>query len=165
MTEDSYTKEPGGDPAPSDSSPETDEGDQPLEPGEDGEAGRPASQLGKLLLIGAALTAIVVLFIVLLTPADEKTSQSTGRIHSFVVPAGTGERLDRGEVIEIVPRTLDVKVGDTLIIRNEDSRTHTVGPVVVRAGETAEQNFTRAGVVEGECTVHPEDKFTIRISE
>lgn len=132
---------------------------------------RPASQLGKLLLIGAALTAIVLLFIVLLAPDGQRASKPSepskqgGRTHSFVVPAGTGERLDRGENVEIVPRTLEVKVGDSLVIRNEDSRTHTVGPVVVRAGETAEQNFTRPGVVEGECTVHPDDKFTIRISE
>lgn len=126
---------------------------------------RPAGQLGKLLVIGAALTAILVLFIVLLAPEDKQAGERGGRTHSFVVPAGTGERLDRGENVEIVPRTLEVKVGDSLIIRNEDSRTHTVGPVVVRAGETAEQNFTRPGVVEGECTVHPEDKFTIRISE
>lgn len=126
---------------------------------------RPASQLGKLLLIGAALTAIVVLFLVLLSPEEKKANEQGGRTHTFVVPAGTGERLDRGENVEIVPRTLEVKVGDSLVIRNEDSRTHTVGPVVVRAGETAEQNFTRPGVVEGECTVHPEDKFTIRISE
>lgn len=128
-------------------------------------AERPASQLGKLLLIGAGLTAIVVLFIVLLAPEETKKSDQRGRTHTFVVPAGTGERLDRGETVEIVPRTLEVRVGDSLIIRNEDSRTHTVGPVVVRAGETAEQNFTQAGVVEGECTVHPDDKFTIRISE
>lgn len=126
---------------------------------------RPASQLGKMLLIGAALTAIVVLFVMLLATEDKKTGEQDGRTHSFVVPAGTGDRLDRGEEIEIVPRTLEVKVGDSLIIRNDDSRTHTVGPVVVRAGETAEQNFTRPGVVEGECTVHPDDKFTIRISE
>lgn len=126
---------------------------------------RPASQLGKLLLIGAALTAIVVLFLVLLSPEEKKANEQGGRTHTFVVPAGTGERLDRGENVEIVPRTLEVKVGDSLVIRNEDSRTHTVGPVVVRAGETAEQNFTRPGVVEGECTVHPDDKFTIRISE
>lgn len=126
---------------------------------------RRASQLGRMLLIGAALTVIAVLFIVLLAPREKQESEQIGRTHSFVVPAGTGERLDRGDKIEIVPRTLEVKVGDSLIIRNEDSRTHTVGPVVVRAGESAEQNFTRPGVVEGECTVHPDDKFTIRISE
>lgn len=142
MAKESPEKEPSGDSAPSE------------------------SQLGKLLLIGAALTAIVVLFIVLLAPSGEKLDkEGSGRIHSFVVPAGTAERLAKGEKIEIVPRTLDVKVGDTMIIKNEDSKTHTVGPVVVRAGETAEQNFTRTGVVEGECTVHPDDKFTIRISE
>lgn len=152
MTRDPSEKELVDKPAPFGFSNNTDNGESP-----------PPSRLGKLLLIGGAVTAIVALFVLLIPGSEEK--RATGRVHTFVVPPGTAERIARGERIEIVPRTLEVRVGDKLVIRNEDFKAHTVGPVVVRPGETVEQNFTAPGVIEGECTVHPEENFTIRISE
>ena len=36
--------------------------------------------------------------------------------YEYTVPFGTGNRLDGGEVIEIMPQTLQVKVGDDPIV-------------------------------------------------
>lgn len=77
------------------------------------------------------------------------------------VAAGTAERLAAGEPVELLPRTLEVQVGDRLEIVNRDTVTHEVGPYVVAPGQTLRQTFTSAGVLEGACTLHPSGAIRI----
>ena len=83
--------------------------------------------------------------------------------HEYVIPAGTGERIDAGEAIEIVPAELVVTVGESIRIVNEDDRDHYVGVFFVAAGETLTQRFRSAGVLEDLCTVHPSGSFRLRV--
>jgi len=85
--------------------------------------------------------------------------------HTYVVAAGSGERLDAGEDLELFPRRLEVVVGDRLVIRNEDARVHTVGPYTVGPGETFRTTFARAGTFRGLCTLHPEGTTTIVVED
>jgi len=77
------------------------------------------------------------------------------------VATGTAERLAAGEPVELLPRTLEVQVGDRLEIVNHDTVTHEVGPYVVAPGQTLRQTFTTAGVLEGACTLHPSGAIRI----
>lgn len=95
------------------------------------------------------------------TSADDATEFE----HDFVIPAGTAERIEAGEEIEIVPAELVVEVGDALRIVNEDSADHIVGVFFVAAGETLTQRFNSEAVLEGECSVHPSGAFTLRVVE
>ena len=72
---------------------------------------------------------------------------------TYVVPAGTSEKLFFGETVEIMPTEVYLDVGDTLVIRNEDSQTMAVGPFTVRGGETLEQTFSRPQTLIGECSL------------
>lgn len=94
-----------------------------------------------------------------ITRADDATEFQ----HDFVIPAGTAERIDGGEAIEIVPAELIVEVGDALRIVNEDSADHVVGVFFVAAGETLTQRFNSPAVLEGDCSVHPSGAFTLRV--
>ena len=47
--------------------------------------------------------------------------------HDYTIPLGTAERIDAGEVVEIVPPELTVKVGEAIRIVNEDDEGHVVG--------------------------------------
>ena len=47
--------------------------------------------------------------------------------HDYVIPAGTGDALDAGEDIEILPEVLEAEVGETIRIVNDDDRGHVVG--------------------------------------
>jgi len=85
--------------------------------------------------------------------------------HDFLIPAGTAERIEGGESIEIVPAELIVTVGDTLRIVNDDTEDHVVGVFFVAAGETLTQRFNSPAVLEGECSVHPSGAFTLRVVE
>jgi plastocyanin len=77
------------------------------------------------------------------------------------VPAGAASRLEAGEDLALLPRTLEVSVGDTLEIRNLDDVTHEVGPYVVGAGQTLTQTFTAPGTIQGLCSLHPSGEITI----
>ena len=119
-----------------------------------------------------SLIALVVLLLAGLVTAcggdDEVTvSEPTAdraADHSFLIAAGTGEAMDRGEEVDILPAELEVRVGQVLEIVNEDDRGHLVGPVFVGAGETLRQEFTSPGTFEGICTVHPSGQFVLTVT-
>lgn len=83
--------------------------------------------------------------------------------YDYLIPAGTGERYDAGEAIEILPAELDVSVGEVMRIVNEDDRNHLVGPFFVAAGEVLTQRFSTTGHWEGLCTVHPSGRFALTV--
>ena len=80
---------------------------------------------------------------------------------SFVIPAGSSELINRGELLEILPRELVAQRNDTIIITNEDDEPHFLGPWFLGPRETLRQRFVEVGVFEGECTVHPSGEFTV----
>ena len=84
--------------------------------------------------------------------------------YDYLIPPGTGDRFDAGEVVEILPAELEVAVGEVLRIVNEDDRDHLVGPFFVGAGETLTQRFSTAGEFEGICTVHPSGQFVLVVN-
>jgi plastocyanin len=65
----------------------------------------------------------------------------------------------------VFPTFLDVKVGDTIRIINDDDRGHTMGTFYVLAKSTLTYRFTTAGVFKGECTVNPGQEFVLTVTE
>ena len=84
--------------------------------------------------------------------------------YEYTIPLGAGEALDAGEPLEILPGTLDATVGESIVIVNEDTRGHNVGPWFVGAGETLRQTFSSPGSFEGICTVHPSGQLVLNVS-
>ena len=83
---------------------------------------------------------------------------------TYVVPEGTSEKLFFGETVEIMPTEVLLDVGDTLVIRNEDSQTMAVGPFTVRGGETLEQTFSRPQTLVGECSLSGTGEIRLVVS-
>jgi len=83
--------------------------------------------------------------------------------YEYVVPYGTGNRLDGGEVIELMPPTLDVRVGESIRIVNDDTRDYMIGPFFVTAGQTLAMRFTHPGKLTGICLVNAGGEFTINV--
>ncbi len=94
-------------------------------------------------------------------PAAEAIDAVDNATYEFVIPAGAGEALDAGTPLEILPGELDVRVGETIRIVNEDDRGHTVGPFFVGANETLTQRFSSPGEFVGVCTVHPSGQIVL----
>jgi len=91
--------------------------------------------------------------------ADEEAT------YEYEVPFGTGNRLDSGATIEIMPQNLDVRVGESIRIVNNDTRDYMIGPFFVMAGQTLAMRFTNKGVLRGVCEVNSSGEFTITVSD
>jgi plastocyanin len=82
-----------------------------------------------------------------------------------VVPAGTQERLDAGESVVVMPSVIELQVGDTLRIRNDDDVDQTVGPYFVTAGEEIALTYSVPGRYEGYCPVSEGERYEIVVTE
>lgn len=129
--------------------------DTPEEP----EGTTSSRHLGVLLAVGivAVIGVIAAVALVVNLATGPKTVK-------YVIPAGTGERIDAGEVIDLMPTELKLKVGDTLILENQDDRNYFVGPFTVRANETVQETFRVAGAYRGACSLNPEAEIKILVS-
>lgn len=79
----------------------------------------------------------------------------------IVVPAGTQDRLLEGETVTVMPARIDLRVGDTIIVRNEDEVTQSVGPYVVGAGDEISFTYGAPGVYEGYCALSEGERYEI----
>ncbi len=117
------------------------------------------------LLGGAAVTLVACSNDDASGPGLTATPVDGSATYEFTIPLGAGEALDAGEPLEILPGELTTTVGETIRIVNLDERGHSVGPWVVGANETVNQEFTSAGTFEGVCTVHPSGQLVLVVSE
>ena len=90
--------------------------------------------------------------------ADEQAT------YEYVVPYGTSVRIDQGQKVDLMPQRLDVKVGESIRITNQDGRDYMIGPVFVTAGQSLAMRFTQPGELSGVCSMNPEGVFTISVT-
>lgn len=113
-----------------------------------------------LLLVGTLLVGVaVVLFAVGLVALAQGSTD-----HRYVIPEGTDARLDAGEDVDVIPQELDVQVGDTLTVVNDDVVPHFVGVSLVPPGEVRSYPFPSPGTFQSACTVHPRGNIDITVS-
>lgn len=106
-------------------------------------------------LLGLVLVASVAALVLVVQ------GQRATEVIRVEVAAGTADRIEAGEQVELLPPTLEVSVGDRLEIVNDDDVTHQVGPYTVAPGQTLRQSFTSPGTLEGACTLHPSGAIRI----
>lgn len=86
-------------------------------------------------------------------------------VHSFTIDAGTRALLDAGSTPENPPPlTLEVRLGDTLEVVNNDTSVHTYAFLVLRPGETGRYTFRNRGVFTGQCTASDHGQITITVT-
>ncbi|MCW5887946.1 MAG: hypothetical protein KIT07_07450 [Anaerolineales bacterium] len=105
--------------------------------------------LNRFLLV-VALSVLVAWLISefgLLLQQDQNTARPPQQIE-LIIPAGTAEKVAAGEPAPGIPDEMTFVIGDVLVVRNEDTQTHTLGPLLVPAGASAslplneEDNFS-----------------------
>lgn len=87
------------------------------------------------------------------------------RTVEFVVPAGTAARLAAGEKVVVMPDRVELRVGDSLSIRNEDTVDQSVGPFFVGAGNTVRYTYGKPGTFEGYCALSEGQRYEIIVTE
>ncbi len=82
---------------------------------------------------------------------------------TLTIPAGTSAEVGQGK--STLPPSLSFVAGDTLVIKNEDSVLHTLGPLVIPAGSTASLALTHTGNLSYTCSFQPSKYLGLDILE
>jgi hypothetical protein len=102
------------------------------------------------LLIGIVLAAIgsEVAF-----RLQGETSSRGPQTIELIIPAGAAQKVAQGE--SILPASQTFVAGDTLLVHNQDSSTHNLGPLVIPAGSSASLKLDQAGNLDYTCSFQP----------
>jgi hypothetical protein len=99
------------------------------------------------LLIGVAINEISFLFL-------KETARSPKEI-VLTIPFGTAEQVARGEQPPTIPDTMVFVVGDTLVVKNEDSVDHRLGTLWIPANSSARLSLGQVESLAFECSFQP----------
>jgi hypothetical protein len=78
------------------------------------------------------------------------------RTITLTIPAGTAKRVNNGEPSPTIPKDLVFVVGDTLVVQNDDSVDHQLGPLFIPQGTSASIKFNQVENLAYACTFSPE---------
>jgi hypothetical protein len=118
------------------------------------------SSLTVLVLFVIAAAAMVISSVAL----SRVVGQPEPEQHVITIPAGTAIRLSSGHDVDIIPADLNFRLRDQLVVINEDSTAHQIGPFVIPAGERLDTRFAEAATLEGFCSLHSSGRVTINVS-
>jgi hypothetical protein len=83
----------------------------------------------------------------------------------LIIPAGTSDRVARGEALPGLPDPMVFVVGDTLVVKNQDSTAHQLGPLWVPAGSSASLSFDQAQNFAFACSFIPGNYLGLDVKE
>ncbi len=109
------------------------------------------------LSFGVAVTEIPIFFI-------HKTARPPTEI-LLLVPNGTAEQVASGEQPPSIPLNMTFVLGDTLVVKNEDSVDHKLGPLWVPAGSSASLFLKQAESFAFECSFQTGNYLGIEVRE
>ncbi len=93
------------------------------------------------LALGAAISEITFYFL-------HSGQTRAPEVVELDIPAGTADRIARGEGAPSLPPNMTFVVGDTLLVKNQDVIAHQLGPLLIPSGASAsmkldtEQDYT-----------------------
>ena len=81
------------------------------------------------------------------------------------IPLGTAEQIADGVSPPGIPEELTFVVGDTLLVRNNDTTDHQLGPLWIPPGSTASMNLDREQNFVFACSFQPSNFFGLDVRE
>jgi hypothetical protein len=83
----------------------------------------------------------------------------------LVIPAGTAEKVARGESIPALPDNMIFVLGDTLVVKNEDVVNHYFGPLFIPPGASASLTLSQADNLAITCSFEPTKYLGLDVRE
>ena len=109
------------------------------------------------LLIGVMVSEIPFLFL-------RETARPPREI-ILTIPAGTSAQVARGEQPPSIPENMTFVVGDILVIANEDSVDHKLGPLWIPANSSAQLSLDQEENFAFECSFQPGNYFGLDVRQ
>jgi hypothetical protein len=109
-------------------------------------------RIGISLALGLAIAWIIAegSFVIL----KDKSDHTPQRIE-LVIPAGTADEVAAGQAVPSLPADMVFVVGDTLVVKNQDTTSHQLGPIWVPPGTSASLNLDTANRYSYACSFQP----------
>lgn len=109
------------------------------------------------LVMGAAISELSFLFL--------RETARPSQVIELVIPDGTAERVARGETPPSIPDSMTFVVGDTLVVKNDDSANHELGPLWIPAGSSASLSLDAVQSYVYTCSFQPGKYFGLDVHE
>lgn len=109
------------------------------------------------LLLGAVISEVPFLFL------QENARPPKDVV--LVIPKGTAEQVARGEQPPSIPDNMVFVVGDTLIVKNEDSVDHKLGSLWIPKNSSAQLSLDEKESFAYECSFQPGNYFGLDVQE
>lgn len=103
--------------------------------------------VGLALLLGVLISEVPFIFL-------QETARAPREI-ILTIPPGTTEQVARGEQPPSIPENMTFVVGDRLVVKNEDSVDHKLGPLWIPANSSAQLSLDQEESFAYECTFQP----------
>ena len=115
-----------------------------------------------LLSVGIALLLGVIIsegsFFLQRTQLDRMPDQ-----FELLVPAGTAERIQAGLPVPSLPDNMTFVEGDVILVKNEDSVSHQLGPIWVPAGSTGKLTLENPNSYTLTCSFQPSQRLGLEV--
>ena len=107
------------------------------------------TRIGISLVLGLLLAWALseVSFLIL----KDKSDHAPQRVE-LVIPAGTADKVAQGQAVPSIPADMVFVVGDTLVVKNEDTTAHQLGPIWVPPGSSASLTLDQANKYSYACS-------------
>lgn len=99
------------------------------------------------LVLSVAISEIPFIFL-------QETARPPKEI-TLVIPNGTAEEVARGEQPPGIPENMKFVVGDSLIVQNQDTVDHQLGPLWIPANSSAQMSLDQVESMAYECSFQP----------
>jgi hypothetical protein len=93
---------------------------------------------------------------------DPQARDQANRIE-LVIPAGTADRIAKGESVGDIPIRMSFVEGDLLVVRNEDSVSHQLGPIWVPPQSSGVLQVGAASDYSYQCTFSSTKYFGLEV--
>ena len=91
------------------------------------------------------------------------TTSRPPRTVVLTIPPGTSTQVASGT--SVVPPNMVIVVGDTLLVRNQDSIAHSLGPLIIPPASTARMTLSQIGNLAFTCSFEPTRYFGLTVQE
>ena len=109
------------------------------------------------LVLGALISEVPFLFL--------RETARAPRDVTLTIPAGTAQEVALGKQPPSIPENMSFVVGDRLVVKNDDSVEHKLGPLWIPAHSTAQLALDQEANVSYECSFQPGKYFGIDVNE
>jgi len=118
-------------------------------------------RIGISILIGIVLGAVISEFSFIFLQETARPPRDV----VLTIPAGTAEKVARGEQPPSIPQDMVFVVGDTLIVMNQDNVDHKLGQLWIPASSSARLALNEEQNMAFECSFQPGNYFGLDVRQ